>query len=371
MTDILKNEERVSFNLRRLYSQHGYQRFKMARFEEYDLYVRNKDFLVSDQVITFSDRSGKLLALKPDVTLSIIKNVQDIPRNVQKVYYHENVYRPDKSSHNYKEIMQVGLECVGDLTELETSEVVLLAAISLAMMERPFVLDLSHMGLLSAVLEDCGMGKEHRTCAMTLLHQKNAHQMASLCEEAGCCAAGSALLTALTTISGKPAEVLPRVRDMLFSQRQQILLDELDQVCRILESQGFLHNINIDFSAGSQMKYYSGIVFCGYLQGIPNVVLSGGQYDALLEKMRKSSKAIGFAIYLDLLQRTQEQNNTYDVDTVLLYGPSNDPATVLKIAAELRKNTPVLVAGKKPDQLSFRRLMEVKDGEAVLVEEYG
>ncbi len=371
MTDILKKEERVSFDLRRLYSQHGYQRFRMARFEEYDLYVRNKDFLVSDQVITFSDRSGKLLALKPDVTLSIIKNVQDIPRNVQKLYYHENVYRTDKSSHNYKEIMQIGLECVGDLTALETAEVVLLAAESMTLMERPFVLDLSHMGLLSAVLEDCGVGKEHRITAMTLLHQKNTHQMVALCENAGCCREGTLLLSTLTTLSGKPAQVLPAVKKLLFTERQNSLLSELEQVCLILESQGFLDNINIDFSAGSQMKYYSGIVFCGYLQGIPNVVLSGGQYDALLKKMRKSSKAIGFAIYLDLLQRTQEQSNEYDVDTVLLYDENSDPAAVLKIAAELRKDTSVLIAATKPDGVNFRCLMEIKDGEAVLVEKYG
>ena len=74
MMDVLKNEERAVFALRKLYRSFGYAPYKMSRFEEYDLYVRNKDFLVSDQVITFSDRSGRLLALKPDVTLSIVKN---------------------------------------------------------------------------------------------------------------------------------------------------------------------------------------------------------------------------------------------------------------------------------------------------------
>ena len=59
----------------------------MSRFEEYDLYVANKDFLISDEVITFTDRSGRLLAMKPDVTLSIIKNAPDISgmRNVAAI----------------------------------------------------------------------------------------------------------------------------------------------------------------------------------------------------------------------------------------------------------------------------------------------
>ena len=63
---LLKNEEKAIFTLRSLYRKYGYLPFKMSKFEEYDLYVRNKDFLVSDRVITFNDTNGRLLALKPD-----------------------------------------------------------------------------------------------------------------------------------------------------------------------------------------------------------------------------------------------------------------------------------------------------------------
>ena len=71
---IFKTEERVQINLRTLYSSYGYSQYKMSKFEEYDLYVKNKDFLVAGDMITFTDASGKLMALKPDVTMSIIKN---------------------------------------------------------------------------------------------------------------------------------------------------------------------------------------------------------------------------------------------------------------------------------------------------------
>ena len=102
----LKKDEQAVFALRELYRRYGYLPYKMSRFEEYDLYVRNKDFLVSDQIITFADRNGKLLALKPDVTLSIIKNSPDRPGAVQKLYYNENVYRADSASRDIREIMR-------------------------------------------------------------------------------------------------------------------------------------------------------------------------------------------------------------------------------------------------------------------------
>ena len=69
---LMTGEESALAGLCALYDRYGYARFRMSKFEEYDLYVRNKSFLLSDHMITFTDTSGKLMALKPDVTLSIV-----------------------------------------------------------------------------------------------------------------------------------------------------------------------------------------------------------------------------------------------------------------------------------------------------------
>ena len=150
---ILKSEEKAVFALRSLYKQYGYLPYKMSKFEEYDLYVRNKDFLISDSVITFNDTNGRLLALKPDVTLSIIKNSESDREYKQKLYYNENVYRVSDSTHQYKEIMQAGIECIGDIDLADVFEVVYLAAKSLNAISRDFVLDISHMGVFSSVVD--------------------------------------------------------------------------------------------------------------------------------------------------------------------------------------------------------------------------
>ena len=147
---VLKKEENVSLALRSLYRSYGYLPYKMSKFEPYDLYVANKDFLVGDGVITFTDTDGRLLALKPDVTLSIIKNSKD--GELQKVYYNENVYRISGETKQFKEIAQVGLECLGEVGNYEVYETLLLAAASLQEISSAFVLDISHLGILSAVL---------------------------------------------------------------------------------------------------------------------------------------------------------------------------------------------------------------------------
>lgn len=363
MDKCLKKEEQAILLLRKLYQSYGYQPYKMSRFEEYDLYVRNKDFLVSDQVITFSDRRGKLLALKPDVTLSIIKNAGKAA-DIQRVYYNENVYRVDPQIRAFREIMQTGLECIGDLSSADVAEVVLLAARSLQKLGENFVLDLSHMGLVGSILRASGLSEEGQQRAMLYLHQKNSHELRQLCQEENC--SGEALL-ALVQSHGTPGEVFETVQS--FVPEDPSLL-QLRQICKVLESFGFGKQIRVDFSVGTDMKYYSGVVFKGYLEGLTTWILSGGQYDKLLQKMGRGGNAVGFAIYLNLLEQIRESAQ-YDVDTVLLYPKDADMLQVFAAAERLRNERNVLTVNRLPEDLRWRKLYTWKDGEAIEVENNG
>ena len=149
--NFLSENEKAIYKLRALYEHHGYSKYKMKKFEEYDLYADNKSFLKSDNVITFTDLSGKLMALKPDVTLSIAKNALWKKDTFQKVYYTENVYRGDKSAGEYKEIMQLGVECIGDIDIYSICEVLSLAEKSLLIISTDYVLDISHVGFISSI----------------------------------------------------------------------------------------------------------------------------------------------------------------------------------------------------------------------------
>ena len=146
-------EERTMFELHALYEKYGYSRFKMGKFEEYDLYVQNKDFISAESIITFGDMSGRLKALKPDLTLSIVKNYRYVPGFDQKLYYSENIYRASQDSQSFREMKQTGLECMGDIGLYDTFEVTMLAVRSLAAISGDYVLQVSHMGLIESFLE--------------------------------------------------------------------------------------------------------------------------------------------------------------------------------------------------------------------------
>lgn len=368
---LLGSDERAVFALRSLYGSYGYRRFKMSRFEEYDLYVRNKDFLKSDEVITFTDHGGRLLAMKPDVTLSIIKNTADRPGGVEKLYYNENVYRVDSETHSFKEIMQVGLECVGDLGTYEIAETALLAVKTLAAVSDRFVLDISHMGLIRAVLDGSGLSDGGREKALQCLRQKNSHELLTLCAEEELDEKAAEKLTALTDWQESGEAGLAKLEALLTGEEERETCRQLRQVYTILKDSGYEKQVQVDLSLGNDLKYYSGVVFKGYIEGIPTAVLSGGQYDKLLRKMGRKSRAIGFALYTDLLKRLERGSAGYDVDTLLLADGGTDPAGLLTAAETLRRRGSVLVARELPRLRTWRRLARYENGEAVILEDNG
>lgn len=297
---ILKFDELAVFAMRELFVKKGYKQFKMSKFEEYDLYSKNKDFLVSDGVITFNDTNGKLLALKPDVTLSIIKNSKETG-GVQKYFYNENVYRISESTHAYKEIMQTGLECIGQITEKEVVEVTALAIECLKVVSKSSILALSHVGLTNSLLEDYNVNINIKQAVIKAISEKNAGELKELLTEEQ-----FANLKCLIHNFANANERIEALEKAVKSNESKSLFNQLKNLFNELCKQGYEKFITIDFSITSPDGYYSGIAFKGFINKIAQRVLSGGQYDNLMQKMGRKTGAIGFAVYLDGLERVKE-----------------------------------------------------------------
>lgn len=367
-TDNLKYDEQAVFLLRSLYSKYGYKQYKMRKFEEYDLYVRNKDFLISDSVITFTDTNGKLMALKPDVTLSIVKNTKDSDGSVQKVYYDENVYRVSKGTHSYKEIKQAGLECIGDVDTYCVCEVLSLAVKSLMTISESCVVDVSDLAILFALYDYIGLSYEARKRMTSLISDKNTHEMKRLCEDMSVSAESTALLEELISYNGTPDEILPRLKAMTEQIGAQAEFSEFESVVSSLDKE-LQSKLRIDFSVVSDINYYNGIVFKGFIDKIPDSVLSGGRYDSLMQSMSRKSKAIGFAVYIDMLERFNIKEREFDYAAVLLYSENDGISTVKNAAQKLiNEYGCVFTAKKLPEKATYGKLFELRNGEVILIE---
>ncbi len=361
----MKQEQQALLDLRELYGKFGYTQYKMSKFEEYDLYVRNKSFLVSDSVITFTDTNGKLMALKPDVTLSIVKNSRDLQGYVQKLYYDEHVYRISDKTSAYKEIPQVGLECLGDIDDYCIAEVLTLAAKSLSTFDKDYILDISNLDILSLVLDRIGISEAGRRALIECVSKKDIHDAERICSEDGIDAEKASLLSRLEACSGEVDAALEGLYSLFDDAEWTALVKRFGDILALLPKE----NIRIDFSVINDMNYYNGIVFQGFVPSIPTDVLSGGQYDNLMARMEKKSGAIGFALYLDRLESLVSPRKEFDVDALLLYGKDASSADVLAAVQKLTDEGLCVLAQKSiPERLTYRQLFKLTESGVQVIE---
>lgn len=361
--EVLRSEERAIYGLRELYRKYGYSQFKVSRFEEYDLYARNKSFLISENILTFTDTDGKLMALKPDVTLSIIKNITSSGKKTQKLYYNENVYRTSAVSHGFKEIMQAGLECIGSIDMLSESEVVMLAMRSLESISEDYVLDVSHMGLIEGLLDYTDIDGVGKAQMLELVKSKNVSGIEKLCASLDICEDATKTLCVLADIYMPLSDALATVEKCALNDKMKLAVDELGEISRILSLYGLDEKLRFDFSVVNDFNYYDGVIFKGFINSIPDSILSGGRYDKLLRKLGKYVGAIGFAVYLDRLERFGAEETEFDTDVLLVYDENADIETVLDTVKRFNENgKTVRLSAVEDESIRYKRLVKVSDG---------
>ncbi len=310
---ILDRIELTALCLRGLYEKAGYRKYHMSRFEELSLYQANRSFLSSEQLISFTDLDGRLLALKPDVTLSIAKNVRIPKGGCQRYYYSESVYRPSQESHTFREISQMGLECIGSLDESDCAGVLELALESLMACAADAVLEIGHMGFAAGLMEAVNLPEGAKGEILECIRGKNAHELMEKALASGLEEDDAAGLCALTSLSGPWHEIFPEARKLCRNEAMAAAIGELDRVCGGLKAE----HIRIDLSLVNDIDYYNGLIFRGYLPGVPRAVLQGGRYDPLAERFTPGAQAIGFAIYMDELERTDSAEQPAGEKTML------------------------------------------------------
>jgi ATP phosphoribosyltransferase regulatory subunit len=118
--------------------------------------------------------------------------------------------------------------------------------------------------------------------------------------------------------------------------------------------------ILFDFSVVNNMSYYNGIVFTGFLKGISGNIIAGGQYGKLMQMLNRTADAIGFAVYLDLLEQLPQATESYDVDVLVLYSRNTPPENVINAVSRIRSEGCTVSAQKAiPEKLRWREMIQL------------
>ena len=320
-----------------------YREQLLKRLEESGLPLPADDDRIIKEIALFADRC--------DVS-------EETTRLLKDKAYQENVYRVSKGSDSFRELLQVGLECLGNIDDYCICEVLLLAVQSLQLICPSCVLDISHLGLVAQVLDALVIPRENPPAVFALMGEKNLHELQGLCRSMGIREEAITQLLDLLKISGSIPSALPKLQAWMAQMPPLPAFSRFEQLLTALGSTQQRELFHIDFSVVDDVHYYNGVVFKGFVSGVPSSVLSGGQYDRLMKKMGRSSGALGFAIYTDELERLWDAPNPYDVETVLLY-PKDAPFTAVaeKVAELTRQGRQVLALSSLPEDLRYQQLL--------------
>ena len=326
MKNYIKNmskKDLVLLNIRKMYDSYGYKKISLPSFEEYDLYNENKDF-IDRNVLTVMSPNGKLLALRPDITLSVAKKVsKDQSLKYSKIYYQENTYNLTKYV-GYEEDEQLGIELIGKESTFLDFEIINLAVKSLDIINKKSMIVLSHAGFISSIFENFDLEYETKEQILDCINRKNSHDIQKILKSNEHISENvKKLIYKIPELSGNLENIEKELLKYEINGNTKKILSELKQLNSLLMKFYKKSKIIFDFSVVKNLNYYNGIILQGYIEGFSNVILTGGRYDKLFEKFGVDTGAIGFAILTDGLKGYYKDTNKKDFEVLIAYDNSD------------------------------------------------
>jgi ATP phosphoribosyltransferase regulatory subunit len=371
IADVLPSEARKIEDLRRLmldtFRLYGYELVMppMLEYVESLLAGAGQDtdlrtFKLVDQI------SGRLLGLRADMTTQVARiDAHLLNRDsVTRLCYAGSVLHTRPSGlHATREPLQIGAEIYGHAgleADAEIQELAL-ASLLLAGFTEPR-LDLSHVGVLRAILDEDAAARRDEAQLHTLLRAKDVPGLQEI--TAGYAPATRDALLALPNLYGD-VDVLARAKEVLPALPGITrALAELAALagCAIGRAQ-----VAIDLADLRGYQYESGAMFALYVPGLPNAVARGGRYDHVGEAFGRARPATGFSLDLRELARllpSAERKHS-------IRAPWGNAPELREKIAELRKSGEVVIQSfpgheNVQDEFECDRVLVLEDGNWIL-----
>lgn len=307
----IKAVKELGEKLLSIYQKRGYAEVVTPTIEYFDVFNIENRVFAEESMFKMTDKSGKLVVLRPDNTTPMARiaatRLKNAPKPI-KMCYNQNVYR---ILHGYSgkrsEFTQTGIEILGGDSFKADIECLVGALISLKEASSYFgkgidyKLEIGHAGFAKALLDSLELDETEKELALSYVEAKNSSAVEFLSSKHGNLDAAIKLIRQIPRLFGSK-DVLEKAREICKGiATANSALDYLSEIYTVLEKAGFADSITIDLSIVHEMEYYTGLVFRGYIDGTGEAVLGGGRYDTLLENFGESTGATGFGINISVI----------------------------------------------------------------------
>lgn len=371
IADVLPSEARKIEELRRLmldtFRCYGYELVMPPLLEYVDSLLTGagadtdlRTFKLVDQI------SGRMLGLRADMTIQVARiDAHLLNRDsVTRLCYAGSVLHTRPSGlHATREPLQIGAEIYGHAGLEADAEIQELALACLSLSGFHDVrLDLTHVGVLRAILEQDARAAADQEALTCLLRSKDTPGLAAI--SANYAPATRAALLALPNLYGD-IDVLSRARAELPDYPG--VTRALAELAALAASALGRADIAVDLADLRGYQYESGAMFSLYVPGLPNAVARGGRYDHVGAAFGRARPATGFSLDLRELARllpTAERKHS-------IRAPWGNAPELREQIAALRKAGEVVIQSlpghdNEQDEFECDRVLVLEDSNWIL-----
>lgn len=355
----------------------GYREIATPTFEHLELFTIKSGASVIEEIYSFTDKGGRALALRPELTAPVMRmyvsEMQNMPKP-QRLWYFGNCFRYERPQRGrFREFWQMGTEIIGGAKPDSEAEAIALADEMLKSVGVTGDIHVGYLGLIRSILDK--IDAQHRQEVMRMIDKKERSALAALLEEIGQSHLG---LLELIDLKGKAAldkaieiagemraapdeltDAQPAVEPAAVaaaatgatgrgSARQgravgsELHLEQFQETVDLLEAFGV--KFTIDFEIVRGLEYYSGTVFEIYAQGLgaQRQICGGGTYELASLFGGKETSSTGFGLGFDRIMEIVQMKRSRTPPVFLAF-TQDVKMQATKIAGSLRKSIPLVM----------------------------
>lgn len=303
--DEMRNYDRIQGKIISVIMNHGCKIIETPSFEDYDVYQYFFPQLRQQMVKTI-DTDGRVLVLRPDVTLPIVETAaREFPRSNQllKFGYVSTVFREYYGRSTYgKDFLQGGIEILGDSSPECDGEVIVTAAeILKAVGVENIRIDIGTAAYTQALFDGLPLSEEQKATLKGYMAERNLVACKSYIASLPISSDARKALEALPVLFGPYAQTLSKARDYSINSGMLNALSRLERVYDYILYAGYADKVQLDFGFASRLGYYTDTVFKVYVDGALYDIIDGGRYDQLSSRFGVDRPACGFGMNINLL----------------------------------------------------------------------
>ncbi len=278
--------------------QRQYRELLPPTFEYEEVFLRAGGPGVADRLLRFTDRDGRILALRYDFTASLARVAATTLRGSAlplRLAYSGKVFRqePDRGGRP-RETLQAGAELLGQADLAADVEIVRLTLeLARTLGLRDFQLNLGHVGVLAPGLS--ALTPEDRADVRRWIDRKDrgnlTRALAGRPDEAARLAGLAFVIGRRAALESARAGATPSVRAGL---------DHLLHLDDALTPEERAHVV-YDLGEVRGLEYYTGIQFELFTAGAGHAAGAGGRYDELMGRFGTPMPAVGVSLDLDTI----------------------------------------------------------------------